>query len=1587
MRFSTAICLSLLLLVAGATATTAQVKTLPLAPEETHLTLIEREANALTYRAAVGELAALEVATEQGSFTRLMIPGFHASHVEGAPELPMMNRLVEIPHGATARIEILSVESRTLDLAAAGIEHALFPAQPSMPKNVAPEDWPFVYDANAYETERVARELVTIVPTGRLRAVDLGRLELAPVEYYPRDQRITVHQEIEFRVVFDGVDVAAGDELKARTHSPFFEPLYQRIDGYRGLHDSYPDLVRDVVTMVIVTDPMFETQLQEFVEWKTARGFHTILAVRGTPEVGSTKEEIRDYIHDLYLNATPELPAPSFVLFVGDIAQMPTWTLDGDATDRPYCDVEEDLVPDIYYGRFSATSTTQLQAILDKTLMYDQFAMPDPAYLEEVVMIAGMDSGHGSTWGNGQINYGTENYFNAAHGIYSHTYLYPESGGHAADIIQNVSDGVGYINYTAHGSTTSWSNPYFSQSDIDGLQNYGEYCLAVGNCCLTSTYDIGECFAESWLRAEGKGAIGYIGGSNSTYWDEDYWWGVGHTSSITANPTYEESGLGAYDGLFHDHGEAMDQWYVTNDAIIFSGNLAVMESGSGLTTYYWNIYNLMGDPSLATYLGVPDENPVVHPQTVFTTWTSIAIEAVPGSYVGLSKDGELIGAGTVGEAGTLDLPLWADPLTPGYAQLVVMAQNREPHITELNVIVPAQVTIDPAAIDANVTTDVTVGVFEYDGVTPKPGIEVWADGLEYESTHAFTDASGHCTISVTYPYGPALDIVGQDPAEPWELFRESLPVNAQALTMPDLYVTTEIGLADTLALNLPGTLHGRVGEVGVTLWAFLNDELLDSVVGLDLSVTPTATGTVTGILALDGYDLYTENFPVIEAFGTLAGHVDASGNPADGAIVRGYDALAELAFTATANSQGDYDVGEEILVAPYTITAEYFGYLPWEQEYFLNYGANTLDIDLVPAPSGVLTGTITASGSGDPLQATVRVYRSDTMELYTETVSDPATGAYTTSALPYFDYVVAVRASQHIPATVTITVDDGTIVRDFALEPTIGNLLLIDDSAAERACPAKYDAKTGGLLAAGGPRAQGSKSAADLEADLETLGYSVTLETLAGTDPATWEDYDLLIACGGDNHDPFDNASFRSALIDYVEVGGHLLIEGGEVAYDYQGEADFAGTVLHVTDWTADQSGNVGIAMPAHYIASVPNVISGPITMGYDDYGDADACDVAADADLVGNWTSYTSKGSVIAYDPNPAPEGGQIVFYAFNYSAMDAAVRGDLLQNSIVWLMTTELGDCAVSGTAQLAGEEDHANIRVEAVPNGGYVYTDSQGAYELAGLFAGPYTIQASKSGWSTEVSEVTLTSGQHLTDVDFLLTRVYEEEACESPGLSIPDNVPAGVTDETAIGIDAAIEAVEVYIDITHTYIGDLIVELTSPEGTTVRLHNRSGGSAEDLVGWYPADLDPAESLDAWVGENAQGTWTLLVSDNAGIDTGTLNDWCVRVTYSGGASDIAGDPRPATLALWQNRPNPVQSQTAIRFDLPRTTEVDLAVFDVSGRRVATLARGTLAAGRYTENWNGYDDGGRRLGNTVYFYRLKTDAQTLTRKMMMLR
>ncbi len=115
-----------------------------------------------------------------------------------------------------------------------------------------------------------------------------------------------------------------------------------------------------------------------------------------------------------------------------------------------------------------------------------------------------------------------------------------------------------------------------------------------------------------------------------------------------------------------------------------------------------------------------------------------------------------------------------------------------------------------------------------------------------------------------------------------------------------------------------------------------------------------------------------------------------------------------------------------------------------------------------------------------------------------------------------------------------------------------------------------------------------------------------------------------------------------------------------------------------------------------------------------------------------------------------------------------------------------------------------------------------------------------------------------------------------ATSTTPVAIPDRatVESQVTISGCTAAPSATSAVDV--DIQHTYQGDLVVTLLAPDGTAYVLHNRTGGSADNLVRSYPLDL---------AGEAANGTWKLRVQDAASGDTGTLRRWTLDLTPTPG------------------------------------------------------------------------------------------------------
>lgn len=120
--------------------------------------------------------------------------------------------------------------------------------------------------------------------------------------------------------------------------------------------------------------------------------------------------------------------------------------------------------------------------------------------------------------------------------------------------------------------------------------------------------------------------------------------------------------------------------------------------------------------------------------------------------------------------------------------------------------------------------------------------------------------------------------------------------------------------------------------------------------------------------------------------------------------------------------------------------------------------------------------------------------------------------------------------------------------------------------------------------------------------------------------------------------------------------------------------------------------------------------------------------------------------------------------------------------------------------------------------------------------------------------------------------------------TPNLAIPDK--GQVESTLKVGEALTLTGGSVSVDIPHTYRGDLLVTLTSPSGKSLTLHNRAGGSADDLKAKF--------DLGAFAGESTQGDWKLAVKDMAGQDVGTLKAWDLELK---GTSTTEEPPTPPT------------------------------------------------------------------------------------------
>lgn len=252
----------------------------------------------------------------------------------------------------------------------------------------------------------------------------------------------------------------------------------------------------------------------------------------------------------------------------------------------------------------------------------------------------------------------------------------------------------------------------------------------------------------------------------------------------------------------------------------------------------------------------------------------------------------------------------------------------------------------------------------------------------------------------------------------------------------------------------------------------------------------------------------------------------------------------------------------------------------------------------------------------------------------------------------------------------------------------------------------------------------------------------------------------------------------------------------------------------------------------------------------------------------------------------------------------------------------------------------------------NGMYIYTFIAGTYNVGD--------SVTVSGYVQEYYNWTEISG--VDYIDLHATGVPDV----APAVVTPGQIKTGsATAESYESVFIQMDSVEVF-----TFL-DGVGEWTC--GT---------GSDTVAVGDFTCAYNPCydyPGLGSWI--RIQGPIRFHYAEMK-VEPRENSDIVVLVACTAG---VKGSDR-FPLRLAQNAPNPFTGQTSIKFSVPRTMNVKLSVYDISGRLVKTVSEGDLEAGEYSYSWDGKDNFSREASPGIYFLRMSTPERSLQKKMVLL-
>ena len=585
--------------------------------------ILQNDNRQFAFELTIGDLS---VKNNENRTSTLVAEGFrYRTQTPNSFSLPSWNQLISIPDEAKIRIDIIEDEVMEVSLSDLG---AVYPFElvqiPHTKSNTLLDDTVGSIPLDS---------LIRVQDLGSMRGIRQALVSIMPFSVDTLRQMLIVHQRIVCSISFLGTD---GNPRKSISNIMVPERY------------------------VIVSPLEFHETLQPFIDWKRQIGFEVELLASDELH----RDSIRSILQGYYKHSTLLSPSPSYVLLVGDVDKLMSYPgrkhlpgVGSHLTDLYYVEYTDDALPEVKLGRLSVEDTLQLRQVLTKIIQYERFDVVDTQFLNRVLLVAGEENQPpADLMTNAQVNYLGNQLLDFNTLLDTLCFRNSESNLARDSILNALVQGAAHINYSGHCRYKGWVRPNIEASSIDSLPSNQKYAFVVNNCCSSNNYSA-TCFGEQLLRKDRGGAIGVIGASNETLWDEDFYWSVGAKYPVVSSPVYDSRTLGSYDRLLGVVSQDVDSKVISAADMLWAGNEAVMQSGSPYYQYYWEVYNLLGDPSLMPYIGIPEHLSVSIASPITIGDSRLHVVGNPGTRVSLLQNGKLLGVCVLNDFGESDIHL------------------------------------------------------------------------------------------------------------------------------------------------------------------------------------------------------------------------------------------------------------------------------------------------------------------------------------------------------------------------------------------------------------------------------------------------------------------------------------------------------------------------------------------------------------------------------------------------------------------------------------------------------------------------------------------------------------------------------------------------------------------------------------------------------------------------------------------------------------------------------------------------------------------------------------------------------------------